>query len=60
MYSAHLEEGNQHVHSVPEEQNGTSDEEAVLYLKYFCSFLKKKQNSTELVGAIAQYFGNFR
>lgn len=30
MYNAHLEKGSQHVHSVPEKQNGTSDEEPVL------------------------------
>lgn len=41
MYNIYLEEGSQYVNSVPEEQNETSDEKAVLCLKYSYLFLKK-------------------
>lgn len=60
MQNPHLQEEVSVYHSVPEDQNGTSDEEAVLYLKYFYLLLTKKQNSAEVVGAISQCFRNFR
>lgn len=59
-YNIYLEGRSQHVKSVPEKQREKSDEKAVLCLKYFYLFLKKKnQKSTKLFGAINQYFRSF-
>lgn len=45
MYNIYLEERSQYVNNVPEKQNETSDENAVLCLKYSYSFLKTKKKT---------------
>lgn len=44
-YNIYLEGRSQHVNSVPEKQREKSDEKAVLCLKYFYLFLKKKNRT---------------
>lgn len=49
MYNVYLEKGSQYVNIVPEKQNETQDENAVLCLKYSFLFLKKKKKLNQII-----------